>query len=107
MHWGHTIGFGEGKREVTREEYNAGFGVPTPECPEIPDQGRFVFSLFWDLNKKRRPSEGGTFPLLPTDIEGHLRLSGEAIDEYDYKLIGAMDDAYISEVGKERKARME
>lgn len=86
---------------------NAAFGVETPPRPELPECADYAWSLFWKLSAKRRPSESQICPILPPDIESYLRITGEIMDKIDYRFIDAMDSAYISEIAKERKAKMD
>lgn len=103
MHWGHKVSGKDGQIEVTRADYNMSFGVEVPEPPEIPDCAVHAWEL-WGKLSARRPASEGVCPLSPEMIESYCRVTGETVDPDDYRMIEAMDDAYISEVGKERKA---
>lgn len=103
MHWGHKVSGKDGPAEVTRAEYNQSFGVAVPEPPELPECAVHAWQ-FWSRISARRPAAEGVCPLSPEIIESHCRLTGDTVDADDYAMIEAMDNAYISEIGKERKA---
>lgn len=106
MLWGHEIVTREGRERVTRDRFNRAFGVAVPEKPEVPEYLKYVWLAWWRLNA-RRPSSDSVHPIQFAEIEAFSRLSNEQFSSDDLRMIEAIDDAFIQEIGKEQKAMAE
>lgn len=104
MMWGHKIrqGVGGEPKEVTREEYNASFGVEVPEQPEIPECGYHAWEIWWRMNARRPTGENQT-PLSFSEMESFSRMTGKILLPEDVEMLEAIDNAYLSSVAEERR----
>lgn len=105
MHWGHTVIGREGNVEVTREEYNAAFGVDSPDAPEVPDIVSHVWDWWWKLNARRAPGFDAMAPITYDDIYKWSAITRTPITPSEVDMLIQMDDAYLLAVGIERKGQ--
>lgn len=103
MHWGHKVISKDGQAEVTRAEYNAAFGVESPDEPEIPDVVMHVWEWWWRLNARRSPGFDAMAPLTYFEIYHWSALTRTQITPDEIGMLIQMDDAYLVAVGTERK----
>lgn len=107
MHWGHKIADRGGPVEVTRHEYNTQAGVETPAQPEVPFCALHVWGYWWELNARRPPGFESIAPFSFTEIHFWQAATGRSLDTAEITWLIAMDDAWLDEIAKERKARNE
>jgi hypothetical protein len=103
MMWGHKVRKGRGDPEdVTREEYNAAFGVESPEQPEIPECAYHAWEIWWRLNARRPTGENQT-PISWSEMQSFCAMSGVVLLPDDVAMIEALDNAYLIAVSEERR----
>ena len=103
MHWGHKTLSKDGQVDVTRAEYNEGFGVETPEAPDIPDAGLHIWEWWWKLNSRRVTYSEVQAPLTYSEIYHWSILTRTQISPSEIDVLMIMDDAYLGAVADERK----
>lgn len=103
MMWGHKITVGKGEQiEATRAEYNAAFGFPAPEGPDIPECGYHAWEIWWRLNA-RRPSGETQTPISYSEMHSFCDMTGVILVPNDVQMIEAIDNAYLIAVSEERR----
>ena len=107
MLWGHKVNGKDGEVEVTRAEFNASFGVDSPEAPEIPDAVAHVWEWWWKLNARRLPGFEAMAPLSYSEIYHWSALTRTQITPAEIGILIQMDDAYLQAVSAERKEQRE
>lgn len=107
MHWGHSLPSKDGAVEVTREELNDHMQVEFDPEPPIPEVGADAWRWWWDLNNRRNPGFEGVAPITFSDVTAWLALTGIMASREEIRWIFMMDDAFISKVSEERKAKRE
>lgn len=104
MHWGHKVQQGRGEEiEVTRSEYNAAFGYPSPDPPEIPDEVSHVWEWWWQLNARRMPGFDSVAPLTYSDIYHWSVLTRTQVTPTEIAMLIKMDDAWLQAVNQEKR----
>lgn len=107
MHWGHKVSSKEGQQDATREEYNAAFGVVSPEPPEIPDAIAHVWAWFWELSARRAPGFDSITPLSYSDIYHWSALTRTQITPSEIAILIQTDDAFLQQMSRERRDQHE
>ncbi len=111
LKWGHKVnsphGRAHGLVEVTRQEYNQQAGVESPEEPEIPFCAEHVWKWWWELNARRPPGLDNLAPISYGEIESWISLTGKMVTHEEIRWLMQMDDAWLSAIAEERKARQE
>ena len=107
MHWGHTVVSKSGPVEVTRQEQNTQAGVETPAQPELPFCAEHVWPWWWELNARRAPGFESIVPISYSEICHWMIATGRTLLPHETRWLVAMDDAWLDEIAKERKARQE
>lgn len=92
-----------GQVEVTRFEYNAAFGVESPDEPEVPGAVTHVWDWWWHLNARRLPGFDAMAPITYSDIYYWSTLTRIQITPDEITMLIQMDNAYLQAVGEERK----
>jgi len=107
MHWGHKVSGKGGQVDATRVEYNAAFGVESPDPPPIPDAVTHVWEWWWKLNARRVPGFDSMSPLTYSEIYHWSVLTRTKIATQEINMLIMMDDAYLQAVNAERKEQRE
>lgn len=106
MMWGHKVAKGKEVVECNREDYNAAFGVESPEQPEIPECGYHAWEIWWRMNA-RRPTGDNQTPISFSEMESFCKMTGKILLPEDVEMIEAIDNAYLSAVSEEKRAAFE
>ena len=87
-------------------EYAERYGMleTIPDQPEVPPVVEHLVELFWKIGRKRK---SGPEPIAWADIDAWLRLTDSDLTPDEVEAIMAMDDTYIAEVHKARRAYQE
>lgn len=107
MNWGHKVISKDGPVDATRTEFNAAFGVESPDRPDIPDAGFHVWEWWWLLNARRIPSSDSMAPITYTEIHHWFTLTNTLVTPPEIRMLIQMDDAYLQSVAIERKEQRE
>lgn len=104
MIWGHKLSQGKGQdpKEVSRSEYNAAFGVESPDAPEVPECGYHAWEIWWRLNA-RRPSGDTQTPISWSEMQSFCNMTGVLLVPSDVAMIESLDNAYLIAVSEERR----
>ena len=103
MHWGHKVLSKNGQADATRAEYNAAFGVESPDLPPIPDMVQHVWEWWWQLNARRQPGFDSMTPLSYSEIYHWSALTRTQVTTTEIDIVVRLDDAYLRAVAIERK----
>jgi len=103
MHWGHKVIGQHGPVDVNREDYNAQFGVESPEPPVIPDAVLHVWEWWQHLDSRRAPGYETQAPISYTELHHWMALTGTKVTRSEIEMIVMMDDGYLRAVSSERK----
>ena len=88
-----------------RRQRNARFAAaadqpdPTPEI-DVPAEGSHLWEWFWTLSRRRR---GGPEAITYSEVADWQRLTGTAVRPEEIQVLMRMDDAFLSQVGEERR----
>ena len=88
----------------TRSEEWARFRQEAPEQPEIPHNVLHVWQWFFDLSSQRH---SGPEALTWADFEAWARLTGEEPTQQEWRMLVAMDRAYLKAVRRELKEQQD
>lgn len=80
---------------------------PLLEPVGLPTSAKWIFDVFWRLNKKR-DSDGmsGAPKVIPfTEIEAFSRLEGIRFSQFDLEALQAMEDAYFEALNNQNQRK--
>lgn len=69
----------------------------------MPEDGENLWSVFWQLNRRRQQGFNGPQPISLTEIALWLRMTGEILLREELSIILDMDDAYLSSLAEVRE----
>ena len=86
----------------TRRERNARFGMGNLSTPlDIPSDGEYLWSWFWELSGVRTDGFNGPQPLTVPQIEDWSVFTGTIIRRDETAILHTMDIAYRSQISAE------
>lgn len=100
--YGMKRDFGHPNRIMeTRAEYNARFGQPVPDAPQVPFAAGHVEEWFWKLSSRRQYGAGGPSPLSYTEISAWMNTTGTEVRDVEIEMIVAMDAEWLNATADE------
>lgn len=87
----------------TRRDRNEKFEVVSPDY-EVPEAGEHVWDWFWGLSARRK---SGPEALTYAEVGDWQRLTGTQVRPEEVEMLMQMDNAFLAEVRKEERARLE
>lgn len=79
-------------------------GLEIPETPDVPDKAGPLLDLFYRLSRRRPEGFGGPLPIPFQEIDAWSRLAEQRLGQHSLDVLLALDDAWMDELSRVRKA---
>lgn len=80
----------------TPEELGVELQDGTPDTPDIPDGGEFLWGAFWDLSFSRSFNAFTENPLPWLEIQAYAALNSLELTPFEASTLHGMDQAYLT-----------
>ncbi|MDP9809353.1 hypothetical protein J2W42_002201 [Rhizobium tibeticum] len=87
----------------TRRERNEAFEIDSPDV-DVPDNGAFLWSWFWELRQCQAPGFSGPAPISNLELATWCQITGNIIRREEVTIMRAMDGAFRAGVDAESEA---
>lgn len=79
----------------------------SPEDPGIPEGGEHIWECFSELSSVRKSDLNGPLPIAHADMLALVEVTGVVMLAGEWKIVRAIDNAFLEAVGAEQRERIE